>query len=117
MGDHRSHWFKKKEGATHSQVIGRKYYLETLNKLFKGAPQWSPEEKNFPKERYGKADIFDKIDYWKTDNPVFQVKTHRSMRFHTHSDRKPVYELPYWGKGKAMRKRLLKDIKEIYEKI
>jgi hypothetical protein len=117
MGDHRNYWFYKKEGATHAQVIGRKYYLGVLEKQFKGAPKWSVEEKNFPKERTRKNDIFGRIYYWKTKNPVFQVKTHRSMRYYTHSERVPIYDLPYWGNGKEVRTRLMKGVKEIYKKI
>jgi len=117
MGDHKSYWYYKKEGATHSQVVGRKYYLETLTKLFEGSPEWSTKEKNFPKEKLKKSDVFGKIYYWETKNPVFQVKTHRSMRFHTHSDRTPIHELPYWGNGREMRKYLLGGVKEVYEKI
>ncbi|HUV42444.1 MAG TPA: hypothetical protein VMY36_00890 [Patescibacteria group bacterium] len=116
MGDHRNYWFYKKEGATHAQVIGRKYYLKVLGEQFKGLPQWSVEEKNFPKERTKKDDIFDKIYYWKTKNPVFQVKTHRSMRYYTHSERAPIYDLPYWGNGKKVRASLMKGVKEIYKK-
>jgi len=117
MGDHRNYWFHKKEGATHAQIIGRKYYLEVLKEQFRGVPQWSVEEKNFPKERKKKDDIFDKIYYWQTENPVFQVKTHRSMRYYTHSERVPIYDLPYWGNGKEVRKKLMKGVKEIYQKL
>lgn len=104
MPDARDYFFYKKEGATHAQVVGREYYLETLEKLFKDAPQWTVEEKNFPKERTGKSDIFEKILYWKTKNPVFQIKTHRGMRYYTHSDRTPILSLPYWGDGKKARR-------------
>lgn len=103
MPDRREFFFHKKEGATHAQVIGREFYLNTLNKLFEGAPKWSVEEKNFPKERLHKADVFDHIEYWETKNPVFQIKTHKGMRYYTHSDRTPVLELPYWGSGKRVR--------------
>jgi hypothetical protein len=103
MPDHRDYFFYKEEGATHAQIVGREYYLETLEKLFIGAPDWSTTEKNFPKERFGKNDIFDKIYYWKSDNPVFQIKTHRGMRYYTRSDRTPITELPYWGKGNKIR--------------
>jgi len=116
MPDHRNYWFHKEEGATHSQVIGRKYYLEILDKLFEGAPKWSIEEKNFPKERNKKEDIFDKIYHWQTENPVFQVKTHRSMRYYTHSEREPIYDLPYWGSGRDVRANLMKEVKEIYRR-
>lgn len=103
MPDARDYFFYKKEGATHAQIVGREFYLRRLKELFDGAPKWSPEEKNFPKERLGKADIFDKIAYWKTENPVFQIKTHLGMRYYTHSDRTPIPEIPYWGLGKKVR--------------
>jgi hypothetical protein len=103
MPDQRDYFFHKKEGATHAQIVGREFYLDTLNKLFEGAPQWSPEEKNFPKERLRKADVFDIIEYWTSPNPVFQIKTHRGMRYYTHSDRTPIPELPYWGLGSKVR--------------
>lgn len=104
MPDKRDFFFYKKEGATHAQIVGRKFYLETLKKLFKGAPKWNTEEKDFPKERFGKADVFDEILYWKGENPIFQIKTHRGMRYYTHSDRTPILELPYWGSGKIVRR-------------
>lgn len=103
MPDHRAYFFYKKEGATHAQIVGREYYLKTLKKLFEGAPRWSTEEKNFPKERTRKNDVFDQIYYWKSENPVFQIKTHRGMRYYTHSDRTPIVELPYWGPGDKVR--------------
>lgn len=103
MPDRRDYFFYKKEGATHAQIVGRKYFLEVLEKLFKGAPPWSTEEKNFPKERWGKADIFNEIFYWKTENPVFQIKTHKGMRYYTNSDRTPIPSIPYWGSGKVAR--------------
>ncbi len=107
MPDKRDYFFYKKEGATHAQIVGRKFYLEVLNKLFKDAPRWSVEEKNFPKERWRKEDVFDKIEYWQTENPVFQIKTHKGMRYYTHSDRTPILELPYWGKGNEVRRKYL----------
>jgi hypothetical protein len=103
MPDNRAYFFYKQEGATHAQIVGREYYLKTLNALFEGAPEWSPEERNFPKERLKKEDVFDEILYWKTENPVFQIKTHKGMRYYTHSDRTPIMELPYWGLGTRVR--------------
>ena len=99
MPDARDYYFYKNEGATHAQVVGREFYIETLEKLFAGAPDWSIEEKNFPKERWRKEDIFDHIEYYTTENPVFQIKTHRGMRYYTHSDRTPINKIPYWGEG------------------
>ncbi len=100
MGRRRDYFYKKEEGATHAQIVGREYYIKKLKELFKDAPMWSVEEKNFPKERHRKEDVFDKIEYWKSENPVVQIKTGRSMRHYTHSDRTPINELPYWGSGK-----------------
>jgi len=103
MPDQRDYFFYKKEGATHSQIIGREYFLKRLNKLFDGAPQWSAEEKNFPKERWRKEDVVDHIEHYRTKNPVVQIKTHRGMRYYTHSDRTPIRELPHWGDGTSFR--------------
>lgn len=114
MGDHRNYWYYKPEGATHSQAVGRKFYMETLEKLFEGAPKWSATEKNFPKERNGKDDIFDKIEHFTTEIPVFQIKTHRSMRYFTRSEREPIHELPHWGEGKNVREYYMRGIKEKY---
>lgn len=117
MGDHRNFWYRKEEGATHSQVVGREFYIRTLEKLFDGGPKWSKEEKNFPKERHKKADVFDTIEHWNTENPVFQIKTHRSMRYHTRSDRTPIHELPFWGKGENIRNYFLNNVPEVYERL
>lgn len=105
----RNYFFEKKEGATHAQVIGTKFYKETLEKLFEGAPTWSVEEKNFPKERHRREDVVRHVERYKTKNPVVQIKTHRSMRHYTNSERIPVYELPYWGKAEDFRKQYYGD--------
>lgn len=109
MGQWRKYFYKKNEGATHAQIIGREYYLNVLNKLFKGAPAWSMKERNFPKERNGNDDVFDKVEFFTTENPVVQIKTTRSMRHYTHSDRTPVYKIPYWGKGSTFRNKYYED--------
>lgn len=106
MPDRRSFYFRKAEGATHGQIVGTKFYLETLNRLFENAPDWSIEEKNFPRERGLGVDIFSEIRLFNTD-PVVQIKTHKGMRYYTHSDRTPIYTLPYWGDGKAFRNKYL----------
>jgi hypothetical protein len=111
MPDYRDYFFYKEEGATHAQIIGREYYLNRLNHLFRGAPQWSPEEKNFPKERWKKVDVFNEIEHYRTLNSVFQIKTHKGMRYYTRSDRTPILSLPYWGDGKTIRKWYVKGIK------
>jgi len=107
MGQHRNYFYKKEEGATHAQVVSTKFYLDTLNELFAGEPEWSVEQKNFPKEKFHKKreDIFTKIEFYESQNPVVQIKTSQSMRNYTNSDRIPRYEIPYWGSGKAFRKK------------
>ncbi len=107
MGQHRNYFYKKSEGATHAQIVGRQFYIETLEKLFEGCPEWSLE-KNFPKERYRKEDVFDKIEYWSSYNPVVQIKTSQSMRNYTHSERIPIYDIPYWGNGREFREKYYK---------
>jgi hypothetical protein len=116
MGQHRNYFFKKPWGATHAQIVGREFYIKRLEMLFEGCPEWSVEEKNFPKERCKKSDVFPDgsrewkhprrencIEFYETENPVVQIKTSHSMRHYTASVREPVYELPYWGKGSDFR--------------
>ena len=103
MPDARDYFFYKKEGASHAQIVGREFYLKRLNELFTGAPKWSTEEKNFPRERGLGVDVFKEFAYFRSDNPVVQIKTHKGMRYHTHSDRNPITELPYWGEGTKVR--------------
>lgn len=104
MPDLRDFFFYKEEGATHAQIVGRDFYLSILNRLFKNAPEWNKDEKNFPKERWHKEDVFDKVEHYRTISPVFQIKTHKGMRYYTHSDRVPIPEIPFWGSGKPIRK-------------
>jgi len=105
MPDQRPYFFHKKEGATHAQIVGREFYIKTLKKLFEGSPQWNSNEKNFPKERHRKEDIFGKneIEHYKTKNPICQIKTHRGLRYYTRSSRIPIHELPFWGSGEIFR--------------
>jgi hypothetical protein len=107
MGHRRDYFFKKEGGATHAQIIGREFYIELLRKLFEGAPQWCVEEKNFPKERRHKENVFDVVEHYQTENPVIQIKTGDSMRHYTVSERIPIYEIPYWGAGKEIYKKYL----------
>jgi len=109
MAQHRNYFYKKEEGATHAQIVGTDFYKEILEELFKGEPEWDykEEQRNFPKEKFRKKreDVFtnEQIEYYETKNPVIQIKTSRSMRHYTNSDRLPRYELPYWGNGKEFR--------------
>ncbi len=106
MGRGRDFYWEKKEGASHAQIINRLTLLSRIEELFQGLPQWSSKEKNFPKERTGKDDIWDDIQYWRTDNPVVQIKTGDAMRHYTHSERIDTPSIPYWGDGKALRSRI-----------
>jgi hypothetical protein len=119
MGQHRKYFYKKEEGATHAQIVGRQFYIDTLERLFEGEPEWDykEEQKNFPKEKFHKKgeDVFKKfeIEMYETENPVIQIKTSRSMRNYTNSDRIPRHELPFWGSGADFRRKFY-DIGEIH---
>lgn len=107
MPQWRAFFWRKVEGATHAQIVGREYYAERLRQLFGDGPEWSVEERNFPKERGLGEDVFppEELAYYETPNPVVQIKTDRSMRHYTHSDRVDTHEIPYWGEGRAFRRR------------
>ncbi len=113
MGQHRKYFFKKGitgdvlSGATHAQIVGRQFYIDTLEKLFEGEPVWDVNQKNFPKEKFHAKweDVFprEKLATYETENPVVQIKTSQSMRNYTKSDRIAHHELPFWGNGKYFR--------------
>lgn len=95
----------KKEGSTFSSIVGRKFYIERLKKLFTNQPQWNTEYKNFPKEI--NKPYFEHYEYFSTGFPCISFKTGRGMRWHSPSDEVPVYELPYWGS--------IEEVKRKYE--
>ena len=111
MGHKRDYFWRKgdinnsRSGATHAQIVGRGFYLKKLRELFKGAPKWSVEEKNFPKELWHFQDVFSRVILWESENPVVQIKTSESMRHYTCSDRIDRAEIPYWGSGKLFRQK------------
>lgn len=109
LGLRRDYFYKKFEGGTWSQVIGRDFYVQRLEYLFEGAPEWSVEEKNFPKERKKGEDIFTaaQIERFETEYPCISIKSGRGMRHYSNSDRTPIHDLPYWGSGKEFRKTYL----------
>ena len=98
-------FFNKKTMSTFSQVINREYYLKRLNELFEGAPQWSKEEKNFPKER-GKK-LFNSYETFETEFPCISFKTGKGMRQHTNTLEEEFKELPYWGTVEAFKEKYL----------
>lgn len=95
----------KKDSSTFSSLVGREFYLKRLRELFKGMPQWNTEMKNFPKEIGRK--YFDHYEHFETKYPCISFKTGKGMRRHSPTDEIPVYELPYWGSIKQLRKRFL----------
>lgn len=109
LGLRRDHFFKKPEGGTWSQVIGTDFYIQRLEYLFEGAPKWSLDEKNFPKERGKGEDIFtpDQVERFETKYPCISIKSGKGMRHYSHSERVPIYQLPYWGDSKEFRKKYL----------
>jgi len=105
---HREVFHKKRNGATHAQIIGREFYIKRLEELFGDAPEWNTQEKNFPKERCKKEDIVDQVEYYETIYPTVQIKTGESMRHYTACiEREAFVELPYWGTVENMRKNYL----------
>lgn len=109
MGLRRDYFYKKNEGGSWVQAINREFYIDRLEYLFEGAPEWSVEEKNFPKERGKGEDIFpkDEIQRFTTKYPCISIKSGNGMRGYSHSENIPIYELPYWGTGKEFRKTYL----------
>ena len=109
MPQHRALFWKKEEGATHAQIVGREFYIQRLEHLFQGEPEWDADQKNFPKEKFRnkKDDVFRDFQKtrYETRNPVVQIKTSQSMRHYTNSDRKNRDKLPFWGTGEEFRKK------------
>lgn len=94
-------------GSTVAQIVGREFYLNVLNKLFEGAPDWSVEEKSFPKERHRHRDIFNEILFFKSTNPCVSFKTGQGMRWSTRTSANPIDKIPYWGLPKDIQKQYL----------
>ena len=107
MGNKRDYFFRKPEGSTFSQVVNREHYLSILDKLFTGAPDWSAEEKNFPKGRWKIQDVPDKQELYFTENPCVSLKTGQGMRHYSPSERVRIDDIPYWGNGKKLKRRLI----------
>ncbi len=96
-------YFCKKTMSTFSQVIGREFYMKRLRELFGDGPIWNVDMKNFPKEINKK--LFEEFALFETEYPCISFKTGRGMRKHSSSDEVPVYDLPYWGSAKELRKK------------
>jgi hypothetical protein len=101
MGHNRDCYWKKNEGGLWSQIVKREFYIKRLKEIFKDEPMWDETKKNFPKEK--KMKLFENYETYKTENSCISFKTGKSMRHYSHSERTPIYELPYWGNSKLLR--------------
>jgi hypothetical protein len=105
MGYNRDYYWKKNEGGLWSQIVKRKFYIERLRRLFEDEAMWDATQKNFPKEKG--MTLFENFTYYETANPCISFKTGKGMRRFSHSDRTPIYNLPYWGNSKELYDTLL----------
>lgn len=105
MGHRRNYFYRKIQGSSWSQVVGREHYLKILSALFFDAPEWCENELNFPKERTGHPDVSDVDVFYTTIKPCISFKTGKGMRHYSKSERIPIYDLPYWGSGKELKQR------------
>ena len=105
MGNHRSYFYRKPQGSTFAQIVGRETYLNRLKELFVGCPQWDAGDKNFPKGRHNFQDVNTTTQYFHTVNPCVSFKTGKGMRHHSATERVQIYSIPFWGDGKILRGR------------
>jgi hypothetical protein len=105
IGRGRDYFWKKPEGGTWCQVINREFYINHLEELLKGSPEWDVSAKRFVKEKGRK--FFDSVKTFTTKNPCISVKTDNGMHKYSHSERVPINSLPYWGDGKEVVKKYL----------
>jgi len=95
-------YWHKKSSQTAFQVAGRDFLLDRLNYLLKDQPTWNTEMKNFPKE-IGEP-FLEGWEEFTTEYACFGMKTGEGMRKHSASGKTKIYELPYWGTAKNLRK-------------
>lgn len=103
MGNKRDYFWRKREGGTWAQVVNRVFYLKRLDELFQRESQWDSKKKNFPKEK--KMNLFDHFKSFITEFPCISIKTGNGMRHYSHSERIPIFDLPYWGNGRELKER------------
>ena len=99
IGHKRDYYWRKKEAGTWAQVVNREFYIKRLEFLLAGEPKWDATRKNFPKEKGLK--FFDSFETFST-LPCISFKA-KGMRHYSHSERIPIYDLPYWGDSKILR--------------
>lgn len=98
--DGRDRFWKKKwvEGA---QMVGREYWIKSIEKILENPNSWEPETFKF---------IFDEKDEysWESANPVLYFKTRKGIGFKTGYEQETwVKELPYWGTAKEVKEKYL----------
>lgn len=96
-------YWNRKSSQTAFQIAGRDFLLNRLNFLLEEQPKWNTDMKNFPKE-IGHP-FLEGWDEFETEYACFGIKTGDGMRKHSSAGSTKVYELPYWGKAKDLRKR------------
>lgn len=99
---YKKNFYSAKKSSTGFQIAGRKFLLDRLNFLLKDQPQWSLDMKNFPKEI--NQPFLESYETFTTKYACLSFKTGYGMRKHSASGSTEVYEIPYWGKAKDLRK-------------
>ena len=91
--------FYKKDSAPFAQIIGRDFYIRSIQKALEGRPQWNNPRKHFQIPLFLDRD-------WKVVsniNPVLNLKTYNGMRKHTTTFGAAVPSIPHWGKANKVR--------------
>lgn len=88
--------FWNKRYVEAAQMCGRKYWINSIEKVLNGHTGWEPIPGPLPL-------IFTTGDkyFWTGDNPVLYFKTRKGIGFKTGYVRttSPVTSLPYWGEA------------------
>jgi len=100
---YKADYFSRKSSQTAFQIADRRFLLDRLNFLLKGQPQWDVEQKNFPKE-IGQP-FLEEWEEFATEFGCFGIKTGEGMRKHSSAGNTKIYDIPYWGSAKGIRKK------------
>ena len=91
--------FWKKPWSEGSQLCGRKFWIEQLEKKLDGYPEWEP----INGKRYLQSVFKTKNEFsWESENPVVTFKTRRGITFGTGYINGRIKSLPYWGRAKPL---------------
>lgn len=101
IGDKRDFYWKKNEGGLWSQIVKRYFYINRLKELFENEPMWDKTKRNFVKEKGRKLFEENEMTKIETKNPSISFKKN-GMRHYSHSDRTPIFVLPFWGYSKQL---------------